>query len=322
MNGVAKINNHVARRGFRQTVSRPRRARQVYTPPAMTMKRSRRRFVHCAGAALGALAGGRPLSAVAGQSISVAGSTYVDPRRVLLWENTRKEFREAVEGRVLKAMIVPTGSTEQHNEHLAMIQDTASVTLVAQQAALALYPQVMVATPVPVGISPHWMDRKGTLTLRKETFLSVVYDICDSLKTHGVTRILILNGHGGNVAPLKASVVEFASKLGISLRAHSYWDAYGPDAVKKYMTSGRVPGHAGEFETSFAMAAFPQRVRWEGVDYDRVKGSLKIKDPRSAEDDERFHRDAKLAGTEKGEAMIAIAVKWTAEVLRQMIAES
>lgn len=286
----------------------------------MSEKLSRRDLVRRgAAASIGALAG-LP-SAASGQSVVPAGGTYVDPRRVLLWENTRKEFREAIEGGALRAMIVPTGSTEQHNEHLAMIQDTASATQVAQQAALALYPQVMVATPVPVGISPHWMDRKGTLTLRRETFLAVVYDICESLKTHGVTRILILNGHGGNVAPLKESVGDFAAKLGIRLRAHSYWDAYDDKAVKTHMASGRVPGHAGEFETSFAMAAFPQRVRWEGVDYDKVKGSLNIKDPRSAADDEQFHRDARLAGTDKGEAMIAIAVRWTADVLRRLIAE-
>ena len=108
----------------------------------------------------------------------------------------------------LKTVIVPTGSTEQHNEHLAMINDTASVTLIAQQAALKLYPSVMVATPVPVGISPHWMDRKGTLTLSKETFLAVVYEICESLKAHGVKSILVLNGHGGNVAPLREAVPE------------------------------------------------------------------------------------------------------------------
>ena len=159
---------------------------------------SRRRFLQrTAAASIGVAAAGRSASAEA-QSVALAGSSYVGARKVLLWESTRKEFREAVEGNTLKAMIVPTGSTEQHNEHLAMIQDTASVTLVAQQAALALFPQVMVATPVPVGISPHWMDRKGTLTLRKETFLAVVYEICESLKTHGITRILILNGHGGN----------------------------------------------------------------------------------------------------------------------------
>jgi creatinine amidohydrolase len=255
------------------------------------------------------------------RSVARAGNSYVNARKVLLWESTRREFREAIEGNVLKAMIVPTGSTEQHNEHLAMIQDTASVTLVAQQAALSLFPQVMVATPVPVGVSPHWMDRKGTLTLRRETFLAVVYEICESLKTHGVTRILILNGHGGNVAPLRESVEDFRKKLGIKVRAHSYWDAYSGDIVKQHMTTGRAPGHAGEFETSFAMAAFPERVRWEGVDYDKVKGRLNIKDPKSAEDDEMFHRDAKVASTAKGEAMISIAVTWTAGVLRDMMAE-
>jgi creatinine amidohydrolase len=287
----------------------------------MSTNPSRRRFFQWTAASMGALAAGRAVRGEAGQLMSAAGNTYVDPRRVLLWENTRREFREALEGGTLKAMIVPTGSTEQHNEHLAMIQDTASVTLVAQQAALTLYPQVLVATPVPVGISPHWMDRKGTLTLRRETFLSVVYEICESLKTHGVTRILILNGHGGNSTPLRESVDEFRKKLGIKLRAHSYWEAYSGETVKKYMASGSAPGHAGEFETSFAMAAFPQRVRWEGVDYDKVKGRLNIQDPKSAEQEERFARDAKLASTEKGEAMISIAVNWTADVLRQMLAE-
>ena len=266
------------------------------------------------------------VAALAGSSafagVQPAGNTYVNPRKVLLWESTRKEFREALEGGRLKAMIVPTASTEQHNEHLAMINDTASVTLVAQEAALAVYPQVMVATPVAVGISPHWMDRKGTLTLRKETFLAVVYDICESLKTHGVKTILVLNGHGGNVAPLRENVPEFAKKLGINIQTNSYWDAYSKEIIKKYMESNKAPGHAGEFETSFAMAAFPERIHWEGVDYEKAKPFLHIKDPKSAQQEEEFAREAKLATTAKGEAMIRIAVDWTAERLRQMIKES
>jgi creatinine amidohydrolase len=263
---------------------------------------------------LAALAAGGALA-----DVEPAAGTYINPRKVLLWESTRKEFREALEGGVLKAMIVPTGSTEQHNEHLAMINDTASVTLVAQQAALLLYPQVMVATPVPVGISPHWMDRKGTLTLTKETFLNVVYEICESLQVHGVKKILVLNGHGGNVLPLKEAVPGFAHKLGINMRSHSYWDAYTPEIVKKYMESGKAPGHAGEFETSFAMAAFPERIHWEGVDYQKIKPLMHIKDPKSAADEEQFAKEAKLASTAKGEAMIDIAVKWTANQLRELI---
>jgi creatinine amidohydrolase len=281
----------------------------------MSSSSNRRDFVRrISGASLTGL-GGSPLLA----EVQAAGNTYIDPRKVLLWESTRKEFREAVEGGSLKAVILPTGSTEQHNEHLAMINDTASVTLVAQQAALLLYPQVMVATPVSVGISPHWMDRKGTLSLKKETFLAVVYDICESLQIHGVKNILVLNGHGGNVAPLRESVPEFARKLGIRIQTNSYWDAYSREIVKKYMASGKAPGHAGEFETSFAMAAFPQRIHWEGVDYDKIKPLLHIKDPKSAVQEEEFAREARLASTAKGEAMIQIAVKWTAERIQQLI---
>src|SRR6266542_2362040 len=272
------------------------------------MKRTNRREFF--GAAAGA-----PLLA----GVARAADTYINPRKVLLWESTRKEFREALEGGSLRAMIVPTGSTEQHNEHLAMINDTASVTLVAQQAALQLYPKVMVATPVSVGISPHWMDRKGTLSLKKETFLAVVYDICESLQVHGVKKILVLNGHGGNVAPLRESVPEFARKLNIRMQYHSYWDAYTPAIVKKYMASGKAPGHAAEFETSFAMAAFPERIHWEGVDYQKIKPLLHIKDPASAKQEEEFAREAKLATTAKGEAMIQIAVNWAADRLRQLI---
>src|SRR5437867_2702599 len=271
---------------------------------------ARRSFLTGLGAAGAAMSGTQP-----------AGNSYVNARKVLLWESTRKEFREALEGGILKAMIVPTGSTEQHNEHLAMINDTASVTLIAQQAALQLYPQVMVATPVPVGISPHWMDRKGTLTLHKETFLAVVYEICESLQQHKVRRILILNGHGGNVAPLKQSVAEFREKLGIRIEANSYWDAYNRGTIRKYMESGKAPGHAGEFETSFAMAAFPERIHWEGVDYEKAKAALHIKDPASAKQEEEFAREAKLATAAKGEAMIAIAVDWVANKLRSMIAD-
>ncbi|MFN7934576.1 MAG: creatininase family protein [Bryobacteraceae bacterium] len=259
-------------------------------------------------------------SSSAHAGIEAAASGYANPRKVLLWESTRKEFREALEGGALKAVIVPTGSTEQHNEHLAMINDTASVTLVAQKAALLLYPNVMVATPVSVGISPHWMDRKGTLTLKKETFLAVVFDICESLQTHGVKNILVLNGHGGNVLPLRESVPQFAKKLGIRIETNSYWDAYTPEIIKKYMVSGKAPGHAAEFETSFAMAAFPERIHWEGVDYDKIKPHLHIKDPKSAIQEEEFAREAKLATTAKGEAMIDIAVKWTANRLRGMLA--
>jgi len=257
-------------------------------------------------------------------SLARVADRYVHPRKVLLWESTRREIREALEAGRLKAALVPTGSTEQHNEHLAMIHDTASTVLIAQQAALQLYPQVTVATPVPVGISPYWMARKGTLTLRPETFLAMVFDICDSLRTHGIKNILVVNGHGGNDKPLKEHVGEWRRKLGVNIDACSYWEAYASEEakneVKKYMQSGleKVPGHSGEFETSIALAAFPERVHREGVDYDKVK--LELKDPQDAKDDRSFYYDSLLASSEKGEVLLGIAVDWVVARVQGMIA--
>ena len=127
---------------------------------------SRRRFFRSlrdVAASLGMLGSGAHALAD-----SARGETrYVNPKRVLLWESTRKEIREALDGGRLKAAILPTGSTEQHNEHLAMICDTACATLISQRAALELYPQVTVATPCPIGYSPYHMERPGTLWIRK-----------------------------------------------------------------------------------------------------------------------------------------------------------
>lgn len=255
------------------------------------------------------------------RQVARTAERYVNPRKVLLWECTRKEIREAMGSGVLKAAIVPTGSTEQHNEHLAMIQDTASALLVAQNAALQLYPQVIVSTPVPVGISPYWMERKGTLTLRRETFLAVVFDICESLKTHGLQTILILNGHGGNADPLKSEVAGWQQKLGVQIEACSYWEAFTKENAAGLMQSGfsMIPGHSAEFETSVALAAFPERVHRGGVDYSKVK--LNLKSAKDAEEDRMYYNDSQLATAEKGEALIRIAVDWTADRLRRMMAD-
>lgn len=287
---------------------------------------SRRRFLlRASGCASAALLGGAA-SPTAPRQVGVPGA-FIDARKVLLWESTRKEIREALESGRLRAAILPTGSTEQHNEHLAMIQDTASATLVAQHAALALYPQVTVATPVAVGISPYWMNRKGTLTLRPETFLAVVYDICDSLKTHGFKTLFIVNGHGGNDKPLREHMAEFRQKLGVTIDSCSYWDAFaagdGRKAAERIMESGvgsdDLPGHSAEFETSIALAAFPERVHRDGVEYDKARLDL---DPAEAKMDRRHYQNSLLARREKGEALIRIAVDWVAARLLKMIGNS
>lgn len=238
---------------------------------------------------------------------------------VFLWEMTRRQVREGIDEGSIRAAVVPLGSTEQHNEHLHMIHDTASALLVAEKAARALYPAVIVTTPLAIGVSEHWMDHKGTLTTRPEVFVELLFDVCDSLRRHGITRILALNGHAGNIRPVQERLDDLRARLGpdVDLRFHSYWEAYTPELIKAQMTSGNCPGHASEFETSFALAAFPERVRWEGVDYDRAR--LTISSPEAARQDRAFHEEAKLATAEKGRVMLDVAVAWTMERLRELL---
>lgn len=220
-------------------------------------------------------------------------------KRVFIGDLTRKEFREMIANGTIQAAIVPTAATEQHLEHLEMIHDTASVTYMAEQAARALYPSVVVATPIPIGVSEHWMAHKGTLTVRKEVFTEYVYDVCDALKRGGVTNILILNGHGGNVRPMMERIDEYRQKLGINVRFNSYWDVYPTEIVYQYMENGSLPGHADEYETSMALALFPERVH--AADMEQESSS-------------------KLGTREKGLALIKPAVDGVVTILRKMIA--
>jgi creatinine amidohydrolase/Fe(II)-dependent formamide hydrolase-like protein len=116
-----------------------------------------------------------------------------------------------------------------------------------------------------------------------------------------------------------SAVAAWREKLGVQIESCSYWEAYSKENAGPYMTSGfaMIPGHSAEFETSFALAAFPERIHRVGVDYSKVK--LNLKSPKDVEDDRTYYQDSLLATAEKGEALIGMAVNWVAEKVRHMI---
>ena len=180
-----------------------------------------------------------------------AKSQYVNPYRVMLGECTRKEIREALQSGKLKAAIIPIGATEQHNEHLSLDLDIVLSTFISQQTALQLYPQVTVAPPCPVGYSPYHMARKGTLTLRKETLQAYIFDVAESLKTHGIRTILVVNGHGGNHGLLRDVLPAWRRDLGITLDEDSYWMGL-TDEDRETILQGYRDLQAGKLDTGGA----------------------------------------------------------------------
>lgn len=224
-------------------------------------------------------------------------------QEVMLNKLTRREFREALSEAKYQTAIIPTGSIEQHLEHLAMEHDIVSATHIAQQAALRLYPQVIVATPMAIGISEHHMMHKGTLTAKPGSWLALLFDAVESLVRHGVKRVLILNGHGGNEAPMYGIIRQWqlyfrSSDEAVNVQFHSYWNL-SRDIAEQHC-QGRVPGHAQEYETAMALALFPENVRPEAMQTQADKEPLK-------------------ATAEQGHILAEAAISKTVEFVQGMI---
>lgn len=238
----------------------------------------------------------------------------MDLDSVMLEDNTRRTIRRALAAGSLHTAILPLAATEQHNEHLAMKHDAVAVRWIARRAAERLYPAVVVTPTLNVGVSEHWMDHPGTLTLTPDTFVQLVFEVCDSLRRAGIQRILLLNGHGGNRRPVEANLDALRNRLGIPLDFCSYWQAYPPEMIAELLTTRECPGHAAEFETATALAIAPETVRMTGDPY--PEGELHITDAQRAQDDRRFFDGAQHASAEAGRRMLEHAVDWVAARLR------
>jgi creatinine amidohydrolase len=184
---------------------------------------------------------------------------------IQLLKHTRREFRERMQSGELKACIIPVAATEQHLEHLCMEHDWKSVNHISTLVAESLAPHVLVAPSMNIGISEHHMRHPGTLSALPGGWLSVLFDTIRSMESAGFKNIIVLNGHGGNVAPCTGMWGQFLQRLEINLQFHSYWDFMDPALADANLTTGRWPGHAQEFETAFALAAFPENVRHDAM---------------------------------------------------------
>lgn len=155
--------------------------------------------------------------------------------------------------------IIPIGSMEQHGPHLPLEVDAHVVSRLAEDLEKEM-PEVMLLPPVWTGVSAHHMDFPGTVTLRPRVFIDLVRDICTSLLHHGFSRIVLLNGHGGNRSSLEVLGQELYSEIGLSINVIVYWDLV-PDLVKSMKkSSSKGMGHSGELETSLMLYLAPHLV--------------------------------------------------------------
>ena len=145
-------------------------------------------------------------------------------------------------------VLVPLGSTEQHGPHLPFSTDTIIASAVAQRVATDLSIRghcVVVAPALPYGASGEHQNFPGTVSIGTEALAMVIIELVRSLSTWA-GRIVLVNGHGGNLAALTASVS--------LLRGEGHAIAWAPCTV------ARGDAHAGITETSILLHLDPRLV--------------------------------------------------------------
>lgn len=187
------------------------------------------------------------------------------PPSLHLEQLTWPQVRSALEAGYRTAVFA-AGATEQHGPHLPLLVDAEIGTDLALQVARSLG-NTLVAPTIRVGCSPHHMAFAGSLSLRRETFQSVVEDYCDSLAHHGFRHIVIIPSHGGNFVPLADMLPDLRQRLGNDTTVWAFTDLMGladtwQRVVEETVGLGdRVGGHADIAETSILQTICPELVQ-------------------------------------------------------------
>lgn len=179
-------------------------------------------------------------------------TTSADRSRIISFGHlTNPEATRAKDDGAL--LILPVGAVEQHGDGLPLNTDNLRADYVADAVAERLTGRAFVLPPVPYGVSPHHSSFAGTVSLPPRLFIEVVTTIVHQLAAAGWTRLLVVTGHGGNVASL--GVIQ-QDLLGSHPGFHFAFSPVSALAknTHKSMERSAVTGHSGESETAQVLA--------------------------------------------------------------------
>jgi creatinine amidohydrolase len=184
------------------------------------------------------------------------------PQSMMWKELTAADLRE--KARAGAIVLLPVASMEQHGPHLPVGVDTILCEGVCKAAAEAIAGEmaVVVGPTLWCGMAEHHMDYGGTFTFDIPTYRAVLLCLLKSIGRHGFSRVLIVNGHGGNIAALAAFLPDFARGTNLQIRATTYYELAKP-AIGPLLEDQDGVRHACEAETSMMMVLAPDTVRRE-----------------------------------------------------------
>lgn len=140
-------------------------------------------------------------------------------------------------------LAIPLGATEQHGPHLPLGTDTTIAVELSHRLAAAR-PDIVVAPAIPYGSSGEHAGFPGTLSIGRDALELLIIELVRSADEFA--GVILINGHGGNIEPLRAA----QQRLTAEGRALLLWSPTGP----------AEDTHAGHTETSVMLTLAPGRV--------------------------------------------------------------
>ncbi len=165
-------------------------------------------------------------------------------------------------------MILPIGSTEQHGPTGLIGTDAICAEIIAKGVGEEV--NALVAPTINVGMALHHMDFPGSMSLRPSTLILVIRDYLVGLVRAGFTKFFFINGHGGNIATLKAAFAEtYATVADLHLanaaqvQCHlANWFMVGPVIkLARELYGDQEGSHATPSEVAVTQFAYPAAMK-------------------------------------------------------------
>ncbi|MBE9078695.1 creatininase family protein [Romeria aff. gracilis LEGE 07310] len=218
-----------------------------------------------------------------------------------------------------QAIIFPIGSTEQHGPTGLIGTDAICAEIVAKGVGTAT--QALVGPTINVGMALHHTAFPGSVSLRPSTLIALLQDYVKPLARAGFTRFYLINGHGGNVATVKAAFSEIYAALAdsqvpnadrVRCRLANWYQCSTVYQLAKDLYGAQEGSHATPSEVALTQYAYPEAIRQATLDPQVAPAGHPIygaTDFRRAYPDGRMGSNPDLATPEQGQQFYERAVK-------------
>ncbi|MFO0887655.1 MAG: creatininase family protein [Isosphaeraceae bacterium] len=222
-------------------------------------------------------------------------------------------------------VVAPIAACEQHATHLPVITDTILCGAVADGVEAALPDRVLLLPVLWLGASEHHLPFGGTLTATLPTYEAMLVELLTPMLRRGFRRILLLNGHGGNIDPLHVALRRLDAEFpGALLTGAAYWELAESGLAEQCRGPRKTVGHACEIETSMMLALRPDLVRLDRIADDPDTTPTSLKGLFWARDfgrrtDHGAVGNPSFADAERGRKMLAAAIDGVSAICRSLL---